>query len=382
MTERPRDLTRTLLGVLCIGVLIAAALWIVRPFFAAAIWATTIVVVTWPLLIRMQRRLLNKRSLAAASMILMLVLVFVIPLTLGVGAVVAHADDIADQIRSITNMAIPPLPQWVTQLPLIGPELSATWLKARAAGVEAFLTQLGPYASGLTAWLFAEIGAAGYLIAQLVLIPVFAAFMYLNGEKYAATLLRFGYRLGGKQGESLITLAANAIRGVALGVGLTAIIQAALGGIGLAVAGVPFAGILTAVLLVLCIAQIGMLVLLIPAVIWVFWNGDLGWGIFLAIWSFVASMLDTVLRPILVSRSADLPLLLIFVGVIGGFLAFGLLGIFVGPVVLAVAYTFLKTWIEQAPVNEDTDRGELVAACFVIAISPSRRSKTLRVVRD
>ena len=208
MTER-RDLTRTLLGVLCIGVLIAAALWIVRPFVAAGIWATTIVVVTWPLLIRMQRRMWNKRALAAASMILMLVLVFVIPLTLGVGAVVAHADDIADQIRSITNMAIPPLPQWVAQLPLIGPELSAAWLTARAAGVEAFLTQLGPYASGLTAWLFAEIGTAGYLIAQLVLIPVFAAFMYLNGEKYAATLLRFGYRVGGKQGESLIMLAAQ-----------------------------------------------------------------------------------------------------------------------------------------------------------------------------
>jgi predicted PurR-regulated permease PerM len=348
MTER-RDLTRTLLGVLCIGVLIAAALWIVRPFVAAGIWATTIAVVTWPLLIRMQRSMWNKRALAAASMILLLVLVFVIPLTLGVGAIVAHADGIADQIRSITDMAIPPLPQWIAQLPLVGPELSAAWLAARAEGVEVFLTQLGPYASGLTAWLFAEIGTAGYLIGQLVLIPVFAAFMYVNGEKYAATLLRFGFRVGGKQGESLIMLAANAIRGVALGVGLTAIIQAALGGIGLAAAGVPFVGILTAVLLVLCIAQIGMLVLLVPAVVWVFWNGDIGWGIFLAIWSFVASMLDTVLRPILVSRSADLPLLLIFVGVIGGFLAFGLLGIFVGPVVLAVAYTFLKTWIEQAP---------------------------------
>ena len=353
MTER-RDLTRTLFGVLCIGALIAAALWIARPFVAAGIWATTIVVVTWPLLMRMQRLLFNRRSLAAASMILMLVLVFVIPLTIGVGAVVAHADDIAEQIRSITSMAIPPLPQWVAQLPLIGSELSTAWLRAREAGIEAFLAQLGPYASGLTAWLFAEIGTAGYVIAQLVLIPVFAAFMYVNGEKYAATLLQFGFRVGGKQGESLIMLAAHAIRGVALGVGLTAIIQAALGGIGLAAAGVPFAGILTAVLFVLCIAQIGMLVLLIPAVIWVFWNGDLGWGIFLAIWSFVASMLDTVLRPVLVSRSADLPLLLIFVGVIGGFLAFGLLGIFVGPVVLAVAYTFLKTWIEQAPAKTPT----------------------------
>jgi len=128
-----------------------------------------------------------------------------------------------------------------------------------------------------------------------------------------------------------------------------------LGGLGLAAAGDPFAGFITAVLLVLCIAQIGMLVVLIPAVIWVFWSGDLAWGIFLLVWSIAASMLDTVLRPVLVSRSADLPLLLIFVGVIGGFVAFGLLGIFVGPVVLAVAYTFLKTWIDQpsAPATAD-----------------------------
>ncbi|MDQ3447139.1 MAG: AI-2E family transporter, partial [Pseudomonadota bacterium] len=102
-------------------------------------------------------------------------------------------------------------------------------------------------------------------------------------------------------------------------------------------------------------AQIGMLVVLIPAVIWVFWSGDLAWGIFLLVWSIAASMLDTVLRPVLVSRSADLPLLLIFVGVIGGFVAFGLLGIFVGPVVLAVAYTFLKTWIDQTSTPATAD---------------------------
>ena len=196
-------------------------------------------------------------------------------------------------------------------------------VEASAAGVEGFVTQFLSYAGGLTTWLLAEVGNAGYVIVQLVLIPVFAAFMYLNGEKYAVTLLRFGHRLAGKQGEGLINLAAQAIRGVALGVGLTAVIQAALGGVGLAAAGVPFAGFITAVLLVLCIAQIGMLIVLIPAAIWVFWSGDPMWAIFLLIWSLVASMLDTVLRPVLVSRTADLPLLLIFVGVIGGFVAFG-----------------------------------------------------------
>ena len=355
MPERQRDLIRTLLGVLCIGALIVAALWIVQPFVAAAIWATMIVIVTWPLMLRAQSRLWNNRGLAVTSMILMLVLVFVIPLTLAVGAIVSNADYIVGQIRSIANMPIPSPPQWLVQLPLIGPALSAAWLEVRATGVEGFLPHFGPYASGMTAWLLAELGTAGYLIAQLLLIPFFAAFMYLNGESYASTLLRFGSRLGGKQGEALINLAGRAIRGVALGVGLTAVIQAALGGFGLWIAGVPFAGLFTAVLLVLCIAQIGMLILLIPATIWVFWTGDVGWGVFLLVWSVAASMLDTVLRPVLVSRSADLPLLLIFVGVIGGFLAFGLLGIFVGPVVLAVAYTFLKTWIEQAPTSTPLD---------------------------
>lgn len=352
-----RDLTRTLLGVLCIGVLIVAAVWIVRPFVAAAIWATTIVVVTWPVMLRTQARLWNYRVPAVASMIAMLVLLFVIPLTLAIGTLVANAGDIVDRIRSITSTPIPPPPQWIAELPFAGAALAAAWSDASATGVEGFVAHLSPYAGGLTAWVFAEIGNAGYLIAQLVLIPVFAAFMYLYGERYASTLLRFGHRLAGSEGEALINLAGHAIRGVALGVGLTAVIQSALAGLGLAVAGVPFAGLITAVLLVLCIAQIGMLIVLIPAVIWVFWSGDPVWGTFLLVWSLAVSMLDIVLRPVLVSRSAELPLLLIFVGVIGGFVAFGLLGIFVGPVVLAVAYTFLKTWIAQAPAR-DPAQGE------------------------
>lgn len=347
MAKPQRDLTRTLLGVLCIGLLIVAALWIVRPFVAAAIWATTIVVVTWPLMLRIQARLWNYRALAVASMIIMLILLFVIPLTLAIGAIVANADTIVDQIRSITTMLIPPPPPWVVQLPFVGAALAAAWVDASATGVEGLVTHLVPYTGGLTAWLFAEIGSTGYLIIQLLLIPVFAAFMYQYGERYASTLLRFAFRLGGKHGAALIVLAGQAIRGVALGVGLTAVVQAALGGAGLALAGVPFAGLFTLVLLVLCIAQIGMLVVLIPAAIWVFWSGDPAWGTFLLTWSIAASMLDTWLRPLLVSRSANLPLLLIFVGVIGGFVAFGVLGIFVGPVVLAVAYTFLKTWVEQ-----------------------------------
>ena len=126
-----------------------------------------------------------------------------------------------------------------------------------------------------------------------------------------------------------------------------ALAQSLLGGIGLAVAGVPGAGVLTAVMFMLCIAQIGPLLVLLPAVLWVFWSGDTGWGIALAIWSGVVGTMDNFLRPVLIRMGADLPLLLIFAGVIGGLLSFGLVGIFVGPVILAVAYTLLVAWVDD-----------------------------------
>ena len=137
------------------------------------------------------------------------------------------------------------------------------------------------------------------------------------------------------------------IRGVALGVGVTAIVQTVLGGLGLAIAGVPFASLLSAVMLMLCIAQAGPGLILFPAVAWMFWMGDTGWAVFLLVWSLIVTSLDNFLRPMLIRKGADLPLLLIFAGVIGGMLGFGLVGIFIGPVVLAVTYTLFEAWIED-----------------------------------
>jgi predicted PurR-regulated permease PerM len=140
---------------------------------------------------------------------------------------------------------------------------------------------------------------------------------------------------------------------VALGVGVTAVVQTLLGAIGLVVAGVPFASVLSAVMLMLCIAQLGPALVLFPAVAWMYWMGQNGWATFLLVWSIFVSTLDNVLRPMLIKKGADLPLLLIFAGVIGGLIGFGLIGIFVGPVVLAVTYTLLESWIkddlEKAP---------------------------------
>lgn len=353
MAEPRADLTGTLLGILFIGALIVAAFWIVRPFMAAAIWATTIVVMTWQVMLRLQRRLWHSRGLAIAVMMVILILVFVVPLTLAVGTIVANAGDIAERARVIAGFRMPVPPAWLRELPFVGIGIAGAWEEAAAAGLEGLWLRVVPYAGSMTAWFVAEAGNVGYLVLQFLLTLVLAAFMYAHGEAAASVAMRLGHRLGGKRGEGLVQLAAQAIRGVALGVGLTALIQSALGGIGLAVAGVPFSGVLTAVLFMLCITQIGMLPVLIPAVVWVYWNGHPALGTFLLVWSLVASVLDSFLRPILVRRSADLPLLLIFAGVIGGLIGFGLIGVFVGPVVLAVAYTLLLAWLEHRPARSD-----------------------------
>ena len=349
----PRDLTRTLLGVLCVGALIVATFWIVRPFLASAIWAMTIVVVTWPLLLRLQRRLWNSRALAITAMMVVLILLLAVPLLLAVATVVSNADEIADRIRLVFGYRIPPPPEWLVGLPLVGGRIGKAWLEVEASGIDGVWSRVLPYAGSVTTWFVAEAGSLGFLALQFLLTLVLAAFMYAHGEEGGRAAIRLGRRLGGRHGEDLVHLAGLAIRGVALGVGLTAAIQAILGGAGLAAAGVPFAGLLTVVCFLLCITQIGMLVVLLPAVAWVYWTGHPTWGTVLLIWSLAASLIDTVLRPILVRRTADLPMLLIFVGVIGGLVAFGAIGIFVGPVVLAVAYTLLLTWMDLRPALAD-----------------------------
>jgi predicted PurR-regulated permease PerM len=184
------------------------------------------------------------------------------------------------------------------------------------------------------------------------MIVMISAILYSSGEAAANGVRRFGYRLAGERGLNSVLLAAGAIRGVALGVGVTAIVQTVLGGIGLAIAGVPFATLLSALMLMFCIAQIGPSLVLFPAVGWMFWMGDTGWAIFLLVWSLIVSTLDNFLRPMLIKKGADLPLLLIFAGVIGGMLGFGLIGLFIGPVVLAVTYTLLDAWMDDELGND------------------------------
>ncbi len=343
------DLARTTFAVLAMALLIIASLWIVRPFLGPAIWATMVVVATWPLMLRTQALLRGKRALAVVVMTVLLLLLFVVPLTVAIATIVGNTDHIVGWARLVTGYRLTPTaPAWLANLPLIGAQLAALWADAVAAGLDGALERLSPYAGNLTKWFVAEVGSLGFLLLQFFMTVVIAAIMYASGEEASTLVRRFARRLAGERGESTVQLAGDAIRGVALGVGVTAVVQSILGGIGLALVGVPFAGLLSALMFMLCIAQIGPALVLVPAVVWVYWSGSPGWGTFLLVWTVVVTSLDNVLRPALIRMGADLPLLLIFAGVIGGLLAFGLVGIFVGPVVLAVGYTLLDAWMAEA----------------------------------
>ncbi len=348
--SEPPDLARTTLRLLALGALIAASLWIVRPFLVASTWATMITVATWPLFLRVQAWLWGRRSLAVASMTLALLLMLVVPLYLGITTVVSNTGRIVDWSRSVATLAIPEPPAWVEAVPLVGSKLAEHWHELAAARPEGIVARLAPMADDLALWFVGQVGSIGLLFVHFLLTVIIAAILYSNGERAALAADRFARRLAGPQGANAVHLAAQAIRAVALGVVVTASLQSLLSGIGLAIAGVPFAPILTVVMFILAVAQIGVWPVLVLAVIWVYHTSSAVWATGFLVWASFCGTFDNFLRPMLIKRGADLPLLLIFTGVIGGLVAFGVVGLFIGPVVLAVAYTLLANWVsESAP---------------------------------
>ncbi|HVM80062.1 MAG TPA: AI-2E family transporter YdiK [Stellaceae bacterium] len=355
MAQKRVDLARIVLAILFLAALIFSSLWILSPFLPAGIWAVTIVIATWPIMSRAQTWLWNKRALAVLAMTLVLLLLFFLPFAAAIGVIAGNAGKIADWADKISSMEVPPPPSWLADIPLAGERIMKFWNDIGSAGIHELLLKAQPYAGPLTREALSTVGSFGLVLVQFLLTVGFSAILYARGEAAAAGVIRFGRRLAGERGERSLRLAAQAIRGVALGVVLTALAQTAVSGVGLMLAGVPFAPILIAVTFMLCIAQLGPAPVVIPALIWMFATQSAFWAGLLLVFSLVALTLDNVLRPILIRKGADLPLLLILVGVIGGLLAFGLIGLFIGPTILAVAYTLLREWIAEGEPAELAD---------------------------
>ncbi|WP_254699684.1 AI-2E family transporter YdiK [Trinickia violacea] len=340
------DLPRIVLGTGMLLLLIGGSLYVLRPFVPAFIWGTMIVVATWPALVGLQRRLNGKRVPAVLIMLLVQIVVIVVPFYAAVSTLVRHTDDITTFIKGLPTYALPSPPRWIAGVPLVGARLSSEWQTLSDAGPGGVLAQVEPYATIAAKWLLARGSQLGLFVIYLLLMVIVCGLLYAKGEVAARLATRFAERVAPDYGAKIVHLAAQSVRAIALGVVVTALVQASLGALGIWVAGVPFAGILAALLLLVCLVQIGPLLPLLGCVAWLFYSGSRITAILLLIWSIGVAMLDNILRPILIRRAVELPMVLILFGVLGGLLSLGVVGLFIGPVLLAVTYHLLLAWIE------------------------------------
>jgi predicted PurR-regulated permease PerM len=354
--EKPTpEITRTTLAVLFIGIMIASSFWILRPFLTAIVWAAIIVLATWPFFLRLQKWLGGKRGIAIAVMTLILLMVFMTPLIVTISAIVSRASDIASGIKSLGSFTVPPPPDWVGTVPVIGRRIATDWQQYASLSPEELANQIAPYARIVLNWFLTQAGSLAAMMLQFLLTVIVAAVMYAGGETAAAGTAAFGRRLAGQRGEGVIILAGKAIRSVALGVVVTALVQTVIGAVGLVICGIPGAALLSAVVLVFCLAQLGPILVLLPCVIWLYWKGDPVLGTVMLVFLIVANLIDNFLRPMLIKKGVDLPLIMIFAGVIGGLISFGAIGLFIGPVMLAVTYTLLKSWVYETGETAQSD---------------------------
>ncbi|MGH7152805.1 MAG: AI-2E family transporter YdiK [Acetobacteraceae bacterium] len=347
MSEPHHDVTRTTLAVLFIAGLGVASFWVIQPFLAAMIWAITLVIATWPLLLLVQRSLGGRRRLAVAVMTTGLVLVVVVPFWLAISTIVGNSGRIVGWAQSVAALKVPPPPEWIGRVPFFGAQVAQQWGGLSHLGVHEIAPDVAPYTGRVTAWFIAALGGLGSTLLQLLLTILIAPVMYVRGEQAAGFIRLFAHRLAGDRGVQAVRLAAAAIRGVALGVVVSSLIESAIGGLALSVSGVPFAAVLTAVMFMACVTQIGPGLVLIPVVIAMYWIGETRWASLLLICTIVVIGLDNLLRPALMKRGAHQPLLLMLIGVIGGVAGFGLVGIFLGPTILAVTFTLLQAWMDE-----------------------------------
>jgi len=345
--NQPEDLLRILLSVLFTSLMIVACFWITRPFLLGLAWAGTIVIASWPLLIRVQNILWGKRALAVVVMMLLLLMVFVIPISLLIHSLVENSSPVIEWAKQ-GHFELPTF-EWLHSVPLVGSKLYGLWNNLLSTGGSALLEKVRPYIGTTTSWFISQAVQIGTLFIHLGLMLLFSIVLFAKGESIGRSIRHFGARLAPKRGDAAVILASQAIRAVALGVVVTALAQGILGGIGLAISGIPFASLLTVVMILSCLVQLGPLIVLVPAIIWLYWSGDTTWGTVLLVWSCVVGTMDNVIRPALIRMGADLPMILILCGVIGGLVAFGLIGLFLGPTLLAVSYRLVSVWMDEIP---------------------------------
>lgn len=330
-----------------VAALLVGCIAVLLPFVGTLMFAIVVVVTAWPLYARLLAALRQRHSVAALIMALLLVLLLAVPMSLLTGNLAGAIEILTQQLRPLIESGLPAdPPRWLGDLPIVGSAIADYWHKLAESREElnSLLRQFADPARRL-ALTAARISAQGLL--QLLLVTFFVFFIFRDAHIYSEALLTAARKLGGELGERMLLLARGTIMGVMVGIIGTAAAQAVVGMIGYLIAGVPGVLMLTfATFIFAMVPVIGPTLIWGGAAFWLYDQGQTGWAIFMLLWGMLGiSSVDNFVKPVLISRTAAQPLLLIVVGVFGGVLVFGFIGIFLGPTLLALGQSLIREWI-------------------------------------
>ncbi len=327
-----------------IGLFAYFSLQLVAPFFLFLLWAVVLTVALYPAYNWLAGKLGGRKIVSATLITLVCLSIVIGPVAV---LVVSLVETLQSWLQAITDggLKVPPMPDALSELPVIGAKIAEFWRLA-SRSLELFFTKIGPLlvpAGGKVLSMLASLsGSVLFFVVSILL----AGFLFVPGPKLAQGARMFADRIVAPRGAEFVDLAGATIRNVSRGVIGVAVIQGLLTGVLLIAFAVPMAGLLTFAALFLCIIQIGPALIIVPTIIWAWSAWDLVPALLFTALMLPVMLVDNVLRPVLMSRGLDVPMLVILVGVLGGTIAYGLLGLFLGPVVLAVFYELVIAWVK------------------------------------
>lgn len=316
---------------------------LVRPFVPILAWSVVLAVAFYPVFGLLSRCLGDRPKFAAAILTVINLLIVIGPATwLGLSAV--EGVKVLAANLSAGNLVVPSPPASVKDWPLIGSQFYELWNQA-SSNIRAVLREIAPHLKPLAGIMLGLAGDAGVGTLKFLLSVALTGFLFPYGPRLVAAVRGFLYRIVPEQSEHFLELAGTTIRAVSQGVIGIAIVQALLAGLGFKLAGIPGAGLLAFAVMILAIVQIGAAIILLPVIIWIWSDKDFGTALFLTVFLCLVGVLDNVLKPLVMGRGLTTPTLVILVGVIGGTLAHGIIGLFIGPIILSVAWELTVAWI-------------------------------------
>jgi predicted PurR-regulated permease PerM len=346
-----RWITLTLLAVIVVG-----CYFVLQPFLSAIIWSFILCLATWPVYTRVRILVRGRAALAALLMTLGIAAVLLAPFIVVGVSLADNARELIEASRRLIAEGPPDPPAWVARVPLLGPRLDAYWA-GLAHDSASVLAELKNYVEPIKTFALASGEALVHGILQLTLSIIIAFFVYCDGEAMTRRLLATVVRIFGERGRRLLNVAGGTTRGVVYGILGTALLQGILAAVGFALAGVPAAPLLGLATFFLSPVPIGPPLVWLPAAFWLFNHGATGWAIFMLVWGVaVVSSVDNVIKPLIISRGSNLPFILVMLGVLGGVVAFGFIGVFLGPTLLAIGFAMLSDWSTEPDQRPDVTR--------------------------